>query len=265
MKRVFGYLCVVSIALIAVPVLAAGPGSTGFQATHPNGTRAAEGTLATLYSQLGNPTTSGMRCQDFETVYDAYDAEGGDDFNVTWPDGWSIEQVHLPGFDTGSEVAQFANVAIYSDGGTSPGAAVCAGTASIANTDGDIMATLNTPCFVPQGNGYWVGASVRIDYLPSGSGWFWFRESAVTYDQGNWINPGQGFTGSTGLWTPLSGVVSQYFDFAFEILGTEQVGPTNTPDPNAGGNPIPTLGRTGVVLMVVLLVGVAVALLYRRS
>ncbi len=41
-------------------------------------------------------------------------------------------------------------------------------------------------------------------------------------------------------------------------------GPTATPDPTAGGTPIPTMNRWGVVAMIVMLVGVAVLLISRR-
>lgn len=43
------------------------------------------------------------------------------------------------------------------------------------------------------------------------------------------------------------------------------VPPTATPDPNAGGNPIPTMNRWGVLAMIVILAGVAMFLFTRRS
>ena len=47
----------------------------------------------TLYNQTANYGGSLSSVQNFEAAYDAYDAEGADDFVVTWADGWSIEQV----------------------------------------------------------------------------------------------------------------------------------------------------------------------------
>ena len=40
--------------------------------------------------------------------------------------------------------------------------------------------------------------------------------------------------------------------------------PTATPNPLAGGNPVPTLDITGIVALVVLIAGVAILVLYRR-
>ena len=40
---------------------------------------------------------------------------------------------------------------------------------------------------------------------------------------------------------------------------------TATPDPNAGGNPIPSLNRLGVLAMIVMLLGVAILVIVRRK
>lgn len=54
-------------------------------------------------------------------------------------------------------------------------------------------------------------------------------------------------------------------DIVMTVNGDEIGQPTATPDPGAGGIPVPTLSRWGMVAMLVLLAGAAVLLISRRS
>ena len=49
------------------------------------------------------------------------------------------------------------------------------------------------------------------------------------------------------------------------VNGDEQVVPTPTPPPAGGGEPIPTMNRFGIVVMVLLLIGVAILVMWRRN
>ncbi len=52
---------------------------------------------AVLYSQLDNPAGNGVPDQDFEAGFDGYDSIAADDFVVTDPSGWTIQQVSTVG------------------------------------------------------------------------------------------------------------------------------------------------------------------------
>lgn len=181
------------------------------------------GEQALLYSQISNPTGGGAAAQDFEALYDAYDCYVGDDFQVTWADGWQIEQIHSPGSYSLSGPALGMVYGFYGDGGGFPGVSLCSGTASIvSDVSGDILSQLPSVCILPVAGTYWVSVAARMDYIPGGQ-WYVSAESVTTGAIAHWYNPGDGFGNGCTLWSscPLSVINAAYQDMSFELLGAE--------------------------------------------
>jgi hypothetical protein len=177
----------------------------------------------TLYSQLANPSGGGAAAQDFEAAYDAYDCFVADDFNVTWVDGWTVEQLHTPGSYSLAGPADGITYEFLTNSGGFPGAPVagCSGIASIVSDNaGDIVSALAAPCDLTSPTTYWVSVAARMDYATSGQ-WYVSTEAVTTNSIARWYNPGDGFLHGCTSWTScdISVINATYLDMSFEILG----------------------------------------------
>lgn len=235
------------------PTSAAGVGGAG-TFTAPEG-------AMTLYSQLDNPAGNGAPDQDFEASFDAYDAEGADDFNVDFPDGWVIQQVNTVG-TTGTPGGSLVDVNIYADNGGTPlgGANVCSynDVAPSLDNAGALTVDLPSNCEVPAGL-HWLAIQVNQNFGAFGQH-FWSNRSSQTNGPSHWRNPGDGFATGCLDWTPqitcgVGGGASPDFLFAVSgVLG----------EPAVPIIEVPTLGQIGLIGLLLSLAGVAVARLRRR-
>ena len=223
-----------------------------------------------LYDQTANGNGSLGTAQDFDAAYDAYDAEGADDFVVTWTDGWLVEQVGIvAGYwnATPAGPAASIDVVFYSDA-SGPGSAV-AGCTYMNNGYTDdgannfLMDFSATPCFLPQGI-YWVGIQGNMH---GDLGQFGFGYADPQVGAGAmWRNPGDGFASGCTSWASVATCITGGPDYAFAILGENFVGPTPTPPPPSGAAvPVPAMSNFGMVAMILLVIGVAILVMWRRS
>ena len=176
---------------------------------------------AVLYSQISNPSGGGAAAQDFEAAYDAYDCYVGDDFQVTWPDGWLIGQIHTPGSYSFAGPALGIVYGFYGDAGGFPGPSLCSGTAAIvSDVSGDILSELPSLCILWVSGTYWVSVAARMDYSSSGQ-WWVSAESVTIGNIAHWYNPGNGFLTGCTTWSscPLTVIDAAYQDMSFELLG----------------------------------------------
>jgi len=176
---------------------------------------------AVLYSQISNPSGGGAAAQDFEAAYDAYDCSVGDDFQVAWPDGWLIGQIHSPGSYGAAGPALGIVYGFYGDAGGFPGTTLCSGTAAIvSDVSGDILSQLPSPCILPTSGTYWVSVAARMDFGTSGQ-WYVSTEAATIGNIAHWYNPGNGFLTGCTAWSscPITVINAAYQDMSFEVLG----------------------------------------------
>jgi len=251
------------LAVAAAPAIvdAAMSSAAGVGGTALTGT----GRQALLYDQTSDPSGNGAPDQDFEASYDAYDSEGADDFDVTWADGWNVQQVQTVG-TTGVAGTSTVKVTFYADGGGSIGAQLCAYTGIVpTDTGGSLVIDLPTDCFVGMGMA-WVAIQVTQDFGTAGQH-FWLNRSTQSFAGALWQNPLDGFATGCTTWTPMTtcGVGGGFPDFLFQIWGAEAQGPTPTPPPPSTAEPVPSLNTYGIVAMVLLLVGVGILVMWRRS
>ncbi|HOC44775.1 MAG TPA: hypothetical protein PKJ99_17315 [Thermoanaerobaculales bacterium] len=218
MKKIAIISSIVLLGLATVVVAAdLAPIMRGNVASNPAGEQ------TTLYSQISNPGTYGAAAQDFEAAYDAYDCYVGDDFQVTWADGWQIEQIHSPGFYSVAGPAAGIVYGFYGDGGGFPGNVLCSGTATIlSDITGDITSELSSPCVLPVTGTYWVSVAARLDYATGGQ-WYVSSQLATIGSIAHWYNPGDGFGNGCTTWSScaLNFNNPTMMDMTFELLGTE--------------------------------------------
>lgn len=210
-----------------------------------------------LYDQTGSPSGNGAPDQDFEAAFDAYDSEGADDFDVTFPDGWTVDGVGVIGTQSLGGTPTAINIFFYDDAAGLPGAApICSypGQTNFAGND-SITTTLDTPCLLPAGT-YWVSHQVTQAFGTSGQH-FWSGQAlaATSGSPGVWRNPNNGFGTGCTSWTAQStcgvgGGVAD--DWMFQILGVE------------GGAGVPTVPFAGLLILMAVLLGVGLVVLVRR-
>jgi hypothetical protein len=231
------------------------------------------GRQALLYDQTNDPSGNGAPDQDFEALYDTYDCEGADDFDVTWADGWNVQQIQTVGTQTSGGTASTAKVTLFADASGTPGAQLCAYSGlAVIDTAGALTINLPTDCFVGVGMA-WVAVQAQQDFATAGQH-FWSNRTTQSFATGLWRNPGDGFASGCTTWSPLASCIGSsgtpvgggFPDFLFQVWGAEAQGPTPTPPPPVGASePVPTLNTYGIVAMVLLLVGVGILVMWRRS
>lgn len=138
----------------------------------------------------------------------------------------------------------------------------------------------------------WVGIGAQIYYPytwdtthPSYTTVWSFRQSGRTTNGGTPYHRVENFSetapvqiaGDWGVWTTVNFFAGQWTgttwsqQYPYYVLeGPHQLPgpppqPTETPDPNAGGAPIPTVNTWGMLAMICMLLGVAVLVIIRRK
>jgi len=214
-----------------------------------------------LWDQTGQYGYWAFPDQDFEAAFDTYDAEGADDFLVTFPNGWDINQINILGFySPGPGPAQATSVAVYPDAGGTPAAApICDYPLLGTFTDygGAFLIPLPTPCSVGPGT-YWVSHSARQDVVPFGQH-FWVTSTSGNLNDAVWRNPGNGFgTGCTDWDSILTCFPDEdpplvASDWIFQIVGQERA------------EPVPAINRVGLALLLAALMAGSFLVFRRRS
>lgn len=217
----------------------------------------------TLWDQTDLASGNGAPDQDFEAVYDVYDAEGADDFVVPAGLEWTIEEVGTVGIQAAGGTATSVDITFYEDAGGLPGAAIAACTypgVTPVETAGSFEITLPVPCVLGEGT-YWLGQQTNQDVL-SNDQHFWSNRTAANGNNAAWRNPGDGFGSGCTDWDAMTtcGVGGGTNpDFLFALSGTE-----GEPAPPLEFVPVPTLNRWGLGALAVFLTGLTGWVLSRR-
>lgn len=167
------------------------------RAPSPEGTRF----IPTLYDQTGSAGTNGFPSQNFEKTFDAYDAQGADDFVVPAGEVWGVTQVYIPGSYTGTGSATSVDVFFYANQSNAPGGEVYHAAGIVPfDSAGDLAIPLAQPALLAAGT-YWLSVRVNMNFDPGGQ-WFWSTRSTQTGSAYRWRNPGNGFGSGCTSWQP---------------------------------------------------------------
>jgi len=186
-----------------------------------------------LWDQGNLSADSAVTAQNFESAFDDYDAEGGDDFVVDATEGWTVHEVIVYGsYSEGGGPADSVNIAFYADGGGLPSSnPSCSRIGSIVSDQGGVlMVSLSQPCELAHG-AHWLGGQVTMDFDTEGQ-WYWSVSDEHVGNLAHWRNPGDGFGHGCVDWTPLGQCIDNGGNsYRFQILGESN-----------GGQQLPTDG-----------------------
>jgi hypothetical protein len=181
---------------------------------------------AVLYEQINNPgTNGGITAQDFEASFNAYDAEGADEFSVPAGDTWLVENVQVLGSYSAAGPCNLANVRFYEDNAGIPGTLLFEYLSVDANPDADGNLDIDIPITILNAGTYWMSVQGRMDF-GSGGQWFWTRQGPPTIGyEFMWQNPGNGFGSGYTTWVDGSVMWSGQTDYnlSFSINGSVAV------------------------------------------
>jgi len=147
-----------------------------------------------LYDQSNNDSGIGIVSQNFETTFDAYDAQAADDFTVPANAKWKITEVDALGvYFNGPGPARDETVTFYKNKGGHPGKAVYS--AQVAGSDNFGSFTIPVSKTLKGGAGgntYWVSVVANMDFGVGGE-WGWENQTTSEGNPAQWQNPGGGF------------------------------------------------------------------------
>jgi len=148
---------------------------------------------AVLHDQLGpGGQLLNVNSQDFSPPFEAYDDFGADDFVVPANTVWRVTKVEVRGNSSGT-AAQTANLFLYRDGGTIPGANLFSqrnvprGT---GQTYPDLDLAASFPVLPP--GRYWVTVQANLDFT-GGNNWWWEDYAPQFGQPAAFEQPGDGF------------------------------------------------------------------------
>jgi hypothetical protein len=182
----------------------------------------ADHSAAVLYTQNDNPSGDAISSQNFEASFDAFDAQGADDFTVPTGVKWSVKEVDVSGAYSASGPAASENVFIYRDSAGLPGALVksVSGVLGIDDGLGNLKIKIGKAKLRP--GTYWVSVQVNLDFSVGGQ-WYWATRTVQSGNAAAWQNPGDGFGSGCTTWgvmeTCLFGGPVGEPDFMFTLKG----------------------------------------------
>jgi hypothetical protein len=154
--------------------------------------------------------------QNFEPIFDAYDAVAADDLQVTSKcrarvlsiEGWYGDSVGPPDSET---------VTFYRDAGGLPGRVIRSETVVGEDAQGAFEIILDRALRLRPGRTYWVSIQINMGF--EGGIWRWFMRSVVDGSPPVWKNPGDGFATGCTDWAPIVDCLTDrpVGDLTFEI------------------------------------------------
>lgn len=148
-----------------------------------------------LHDQLAPTGAAFVNSQNFETALNAYDDLGADDFVVPTRKVWRLERVEVSGSSSGATQAATANVFVFADGGTVPGAQLFAQN-GVAREPGPTYPDLSLGLAgapILEAGRYWLGVQANLTFTPGSNNWWWKNRAPQFGMAAAWRQPGDGF------------------------------------------------------------------------
>ncbi len=209
-SRILPAVGISALALVAAAVFAPGASAThGASPAHksPASTLShAKTTAASCYAQSDNDNGIGIVSQNFEASFDAYDAQGADDFKLKKT--CKLKTTTVAGaYFNGAGPAASVNVTYYKNSGGLPGAIVkdFQG-ASYTDSSGIGNFVVKTKGKLGKGK-YFVSVQANLDFSAGGE-WGWNTNNTQRGVAAVWQNPGGGFATGCATWTTLSSCIA---------------------------------------------------------
>jgi hypothetical protein len=225
--RVRFFTVLTALALAVAVVAAFGTGAGARPAAKPTAAAKAKTSArpahvaGTIYGQRDNDNGIGIVSQNFEATFDAYDAQGADNFKIKTKA--ILKQVQVDGvYFNGPGPADSVHVTIYKNASGHPGAVVKdVPSATYVDTTGTGTFNVKVPRTTLRKGAYWVSVYVNMAFSAGGE-WGWNTNNTQRGAASQWQNPGNGFsTGCTTYTTTTVCIPSgEGPDFSFALVGT---------------------------------------------
>jgi hypothetical protein len=166
---------------------------------HPHKNRLANRALSVLFDQNGTDSGIATVSQNFESSFDAFDAQGADDFTVSGTS--TVKEVDAPGaYFMGSGPATSENVTFFKDKNGHPGKIIAQFNELVgADTQGSLTIDLGKGLKLKSGKTYWISVQANLPFAVSGE-WGWENQTTTVGTPANWENPGDGFATGCTTW-----------------------------------------------------------------
>jgi hypothetical protein len=184
-----------------------------------------------LYDQNDDSQGYADISQNFESSFDAYDAQGADDFTVPAGSKWSITEVDVTGlYFNGPGLANSENVSFYKVNKKGKFGKKPKSSGTYEGTDdgiGDFAITLSNGkskkgVSLKSGH-YAVSVQANMDFSVGGE-WGWATRNTQAGNPAQWQNPGDGFATGCTKWSDeapcLGGTAGP--DHMFTLRGTSK-------------------------------------------
>jgi len=226
--RVRFFTVLTALALAVAVVAAFGTGAGARPAPKPSAVHHGKaqvgvrphGVAKVLYDQNSDDNGIGISSQDFEASFDAFDAQGADNFKIKQTLTKVNEVVVTGVYFNGSGPAASVNVTFYKNSGGAPGS-VSAAFTGLAYTDlGFGSFDVKTPTLKLKKGTYWVSVQARMDFSAGGQ-WGWETRNTQKGAPAMWQNPGDGFGTGCTTYNVLTTCIAagEGPDFMFTIKG----------------------------------------------
>ena len=196
MTKTFALLMGTAAVLAMVGTASAAPvaGHAGGKAARVKGVDRAAGVL---YDQHGTDSGIGIVSQNFESAFDAYDAQAADDFTVPAGQTWKVTEVDASGvYFGGYGPARDETVTFYKNKKGHPGKQKASVTAAGSDSGGTFAISLGKKGVKLKGGAkgttYWVSVVANMDFGVGGE-WGWENQTTAVGNPAQWQNPGGGF------------------------------------------------------------------------
>ena len=172
-------------------------------------------------AQTANDSGIGIVSQNFEPMFDAYDARGADDFTLVHR--CTVREVDVNGqYFNGAGPATSVNVTFFRSQTSGDVGVVMRRRHEQAYTDpsgtGNFQIVLSAPVTFRPGT-YWISVQANMDFAAGGE-WGWNTNNTAKGQNSQWQNPGDGFaTGCKKFKETVKCVPSgEGPDFSFALL-----------------------------------------------
>lgn len=221
--------------LLVGTCLAAGSSNASaawYDRLRPHSLRAPAGPLVVLYDQTStaDPGFDYAESTDLKAVYDGFDSQGADDFQVPTDKIWLISTVTAHGQYEGLAQADSVLIQFYVNGGSNlPSSLVRSEVvppAQISGRDtGIFVMNLAAPAGLGPGR-YWLAVQANMNSAPSLERWGWHESTQQFLSASAWRQPGGGYGPACVTFQPRIAVCNRPAgsvnpDLLFKLEGSE--------------------------------------------
>jgi hypothetical protein len=168
---------------------------------------------------MGRPNGAGIVSQDFEEMFDSWDAIGAADFTLR--SKCRLGSIFVDGIGAAPDAVHWAVYTSTQSRQPTPDTLVsrCYGTVRLDGLSPNLEFDVPLRCALSSGVHYWLTIQARLDYQPGLNGWYWATTNQRAGNKDLWKNPGDGLLEGCVVWGPISCLDADFdsYDYRFSL------------------------------------------------